>query len=122
MIVLFSHPYRRRFAQKDATFCTCSLFARSFLDSCWQKKLHLLESCQSVSDAQHLHSLSPSAGAASPRSPDGGCCVGNALCAFPTQHPPSGERRRREHASVLGIRHILRNEGDLPVAEMTRRG
>jgi len=35
------------------------------------------------------------------------CVVENALSAFSTTHNKSSERRRREHAIVMEIRHAL---------------
>jgi len=61
---------------------------------------------QLVSDSQSLRPLSPGARAASPREKGVGV-VENALSAFSTTPTPSGERRRREQAIVMEIRHAL---------------
>ena len=46
--------------------------------------------------------------AARGRANNGGCGVKNARSAFFTPHPPLGERRRREQAIMMGIRHTLK--------------
>jgi len=57
-----------------------------------------------VSDSQSLRPLSPGARTASPRIKGVGG-VEHALRACSTPPTPSGERRRREQAIVMGIRH-----------------
>jgi len=42
------------------------------------------------------------------RANNGVCLVEQALGACSTKHTPSGERRRREQAMVMGIRQTLR--------------
>src|SRR6266566_807999 len=44
------------------------------------------------------------------RANNGVCCVENARSAFSTQHTKSGERRRREQASVMESRQTLNKE------------